>query len=62
MPVKGTHRIKNPERIEDGVWVTDGTMGFEMPESRYRAAGYEPPVEMLPWGISIPGGANAQRP
>lgn len=62
MPPIGTHRIKNPEGIEDGVWITDGGVGFEVPESRYLANGYEPPIETLPWGTSTPEGKNAQRP
>src|SRR5215475_12820001 len=34
-PTYGTHRVKNPG-LEDGVWITDGKNGFEIPESRYR--------------------------
>jgi hypothetical protein len=44
----GVHRIKNLG-YEDGVWVTDGSNGFEIPQSLYRARGYEPPVETLRW-------------
>lgn len=64
MPKKslGTHRIKNPDGIEDGVWVTDGTVGFEIPESLYFEEGYEPPLKTLPWGTSTPGGTNASTP
>ena len=49
MPPYGSHRIKNLG-LEDGVWITDGESGFEIPESRYRDKGYQPPVERLPWG------------
>ncbi len=34
-PTYGTHRVKNPG-LEDGVWITDGKNGFEIPELRYR--------------------------
>src|SRR5258707_11504614 len=29
-PTYGTHRVKNPG-LEDGVWITDGKNGFEIP-------------------------------
>jgi hypothetical protein len=29
-------------------YVSDGTFIFDMPESRYRDRGYEPPYEQLP--------------
>ena len=45
-PTYGTHRVKNPG-LEDGVWITDGKNGFEIPESRYRENGYKPRVEEL---------------
>src|SRR2546429_334594 len=50
-PTYGTHRVKNPG-LEDGVWITDGKNGFEIPESRYRENGYKPRVEELPWRSS----------
>jgi hypothetical protein len=62
MTVRGTHRIKNPEGIEDGVWVTDAGIGFEMPETRYLSERYAPPIATLPWGRSSPGGSDAPRP
>jgi hypothetical protein len=46
--MRGVHRIKN-SGYEDGVWVTDGSNGFEIPESLYQARGYEPSVETLRW-------------
>ena len=55
----GTHRVKNADGIEDGVWVADDSMGFEISESQYVTNGYQPPVETLPWGTSTPDGANA---
>jgi len=60
MPTHGTHRIKNGDGIEDGVWIVDGKNGFEIPESRYRANNYQPPVEDLPWGAPL--GCMADRP
>jgi hypothetical protein len=54
--VQGTHRIKNPEPIEDGVWVTDGTIGFEVSESEYVHKQRTPKLESLPWGKSTPDG------
>lgn len=59
MAAVGTHRVKNPDGIEDGVWVADAGMGFEVSETRYRERGYAPPLETLPWGTSTPGGTNA---
>jgi hypothetical protein len=59
---RGTHRVRNPNPIEDGVWVTDNGMGFEITESQYRANGHQPAVETLPWGTSTPEGGNAPGP
>jgi hypothetical protein len=50
MAPHGTHRIKNQEEIEDSVWVADNGMGFEVSETLYRAKGYAPKLETLPWG------------
>jgi hypothetical protein len=61
MSVKGTHRIKNVEPLENGVWVTDDTIGCEIPESRYGAKNYLPPIEALPWGQSRPGAADGDQ-
>ncbi len=30
-------------------YVTDGTMAFQVPEAEYRALGYEPDYDNLPW-------------
>jgi hypothetical protein len=60
-PTYGTHRVKNPG-LEDGVWITDGKNGFEIPESRYRENGYKPRVEELPWRSSTWEGGNAPWP
>ena len=54
-------RVKNPG-LEDGVWITDGKNGFEIPESRYRENGYKPRVEELPWRSSTWEGGNAPWP
>src|SRR5436305_15347736 len=58
-PTYGTHRVKNPG-LEDGVWITDGKNGFEIPESRYRENGYKPRVEELPWRSSTWEGADRE--
>ena len=50
MQLRGTHRIQHVPPAENGVWVTDGTLGFKISESIYRKRGYEPPLETLPWG------------
>jgi hypothetical protein len=47
---KGTHRIKNPDGFEDGVWVTDGAIGLEIKESQYQDEKIKPDLETLPWG------------
>jgi hypothetical protein len=47
MAFRGVYRIKNQH--EDSVWITDGTAGLQISESRYRDRGYQPPVESLPW-------------
>ena len=49
---RGIHRIKNEPPAENSVWVTDGTMASDVPESKYARKGYQPPVETLPWGKS----------
>lgn len=46
---RGVYRIRNHGVLPDSVWVTDGLIGFEMPETRYVKAGYQPDVEELPW-------------
>jgi hypothetical protein len=55
----GTHRIKNAKGPEDGVWVIDAGMGFEVTQTQYVAHGYAPPVETLPWGRPGSGAGNA---
>ena len=48
----GIHRTKRPFGVEDDVWVDDSGMGYDIPESRYRANRYEPPIESLPWQVA----------
>lgn len=48
----GIHRTKRPFGVEDDVWVDDGRMGYDIPESRYRVNGYEPLFDSLPWHVS----------
>jgi hypothetical protein len=56
MVIRGLHRIKNPDGIGDGVWVTDGTSGFQITETRYQDENYLPSIAGLPWAKPIPGG------
>jgi hypothetical protein len=46
---QGIERIQNPVGMENDVVVSEGGMILEMPESRYRAKGYQPPCDKLPW-------------
>jgi hypothetical protein len=36
-------------RTIDGAYVTNGMMAFHVPEADYRAFGYEPDFDRLPW-------------
>ena len=36
-------------RTTAGVYVTDDAMAFNVPEAEYRAFGYEPDYDCLPW-------------
>jgi len=56
--IKGMHRIENPEGIANGVWVTDGTSGFQIKETRYQEESCLPPIESLPWCRPIGGGES----
>lgn len=48
--VVGIMRVKRPAPMENDVVVRDsGGNEWEMSESAYRARGYQPPVECLPW-------------
>jgi hypothetical protein len=49
MQLRGARRIQHVPPAENGVWVTDGTLGFEIPESIYCDRGYYPPLESLSW-------------
>ena len=46
----GIWRTRRPRPTEDNVRIHDGAgLALDMPESQYRARGYEPPFEELPW-------------
>ena len=50
MQLHGIIRIKHPTPAEeDGVWISDGILGFEVSEEMYRERKYGPPLESLPW-------------
>jgi hypothetical protein len=34
--------------MEDDAWVSDGSIGMDVPEGRYRDNRYEPPFDELP--------------
>lgn len=48
---RGIYRIKRPSGMEDDAQVQDIGGGSEilLPESDYRARGYAPPFDELPW-------------
>lgn len=48
---RGIYRSANPSPLEHDVQVQDVNGGSDMPlpESIYRARGYEPPFDELPW-------------
>jgi hypothetical protein len=39
---RGFYRTKGGEGLSDDAWVTDGTIGMDVPEARYRERGYVP--------------------
>jgi hypothetical protein len=42
-------------------YVTNGTMAFQVPEADYRAFGYEPDYNKLPWKESYDAAENRRR-
>lgn len=46
---KGMYRTRRPLGIEDDVWLDDGGIAMDIPESLYRSRGYEPDLDSLPW-------------
>lgn len=61
MQPEGKYRVKNPEGRENGVWVDDKGIGFEMPESVYVEGNHQPSINSLPWGKpqSVTDGSRA---
>jgi hypothetical protein len=45
---RGLYRTRGPGDLTNDAWVTDGTLGFHVPEQLYRARGYEPAFDDLP--------------
>jgi len=45
---RGVCRTPRPRPLEDDAKVTDGSITYDLPESQYRARGYQPPFEQLP--------------
>jgi hypothetical protein len=44
-----TDAFRGLYRTIDGAYVTNGMMAFHVPEADYRAFGYEPDFDSLPW-------------
>jgi hypothetical protein len=44
-----TDAFRGLYRTIDGAYVTNGEMGFQVPEANYRAFRYEPDFDSLPW-------------
>ena len=49
MLLRGTSRIRRAPPAENGVWMSDGIVSFEISECMYRERRYSPPLERLPW-------------
>jgi hypothetical protein len=49
-------------RTVTGAYVTNDTMAFQVPEVDYRAFGYEPNYDELPWKEDYDAGKSAQLP
>lgn len=45
----GIHRTKQPDGMEDDALVENGGISLDIPESVYRARGYLPDFDDLPW-------------
>ena len=54
-----TDAFRGLYRTIDGAYVTNSTMAFHVPEADYRAFGYEPAFDGLPWKESHPVGDEA---
>jgi hypothetical protein len=44
-----TDALRGLYRTITGAYVTNGVMGFQVPEAEYRAFGYQPDFDDLPW-------------
>jgi hypothetical protein len=49
-------------RTVTGAYVANGTMAFQVPEPDYRAFGYEPNYDDLPWKEDYDAGKPVQLP
>jgi hypothetical protein len=49
MELRGRYRIKSLHGIPNGVWVSDGTSSYEIPQQEYVEMGLQPPLEDLAW-------------
>jgi hypothetical protein len=47
-----TNAFRGLYRTVAWAYVTNGTMSFRVPEAEYRALGYEPDYDSLPWNES----------
>ena len=56
---KGIYRERNGEGVSDSARVDYGAHRIDVPEARYRANGFEPPFDDLPWKADYEA-ANAE--
>ena len=45
MEFRGLYRIKSLRGISNGVWVSDGTSSYEVPQQLYVERGLRPPLQ-----------------
>jgi hypothetical protein len=56
-----TDAFRGLYRTIDGAYVTNDMMAFHVPETDYRAFGYEPDFDRLPWKESYNAAKEAER-
>jgi hypothetical protein len=47
--MRGLYRTRRIGGLGNDAFVTDGARGMDVPESYYRARGYQPDFDCLPW-------------
>jgi hypothetical protein len=56
-----TNAFRGLYRTIDGAYVTNGMMALHVPETDYRAFGYEPDFDRLPWKESYNAAKETER-